>query len=408
MSKPKFLPVDEQLAVLGRGAVDLVEETQLQEKLYRSRKDGRPLTVKVGFDPSAPDLHFGHAVLLNKMKQFQDLGHRVVFLIGDFTGMIGDPSGKKATRPQLTRAEIEENLATYERQVFNVLDRDKTVIDYNSRWLKTLGSEGMIRLAGSYTLARMMEREDFRTRFQNNQPISIHELLYPLCQGYDSVALKADVELGGADQLFNLLVGRDLMKGEGLEPQVILTVPLLVGLDGVEKMSKSLGNAVGLEESAREMYGKAMSIPDELMWDWLLLLTDVPEAEIEERRRQVEADALHPKGVKEELAVNLVTRYHDAEAAAAARREFQEVFSRGGVPEEVAEKELPGGRPLAKALGVLELAASNREAMRLIEQGAVSIDGEKVTEPFHEMAPRAEPYLLKVGKRRFVRVRVRG
>jgi tyrosyl-tRNA synthetase len=407
MPKPAFAPVEEQLALLRRGAVDLVDEGQLASKLARSRETGEPLTVKAGFDPSAPDLHLGHSVLLAKMRQFQRLGHRVVFLLGDFTALIGDPTGKKATRPQLTEAEIEANLATYERQVFRVLDRETTVVDRNSRWLVALGSVGMVRLAGRYTLARMMEREDFRTRFQENRPIHLHELLYPLAQGYDSIALEADVELGGHDQIFNLLVGRTLMKEEGLEPQVVLTVPLLLGTDGVEKMSKSLGNAIGLEEPAREIYGKTLSIPDALMWDWLLLLTDLPEEEIATRRRRVEAGELNAKAVKQELARWLVTRYHGAEPAAAAEREFEEVFAGGGVPDDVPEVTLAAGLPLAKLLAAAGLAASNGEARRLVEQGAVALDGERVADPYRELPARETPYLLKVGKRRFARVTVR-
>ncbi len=399
-----FPPVDEQMALLRRGAVDLVEEAQLADKLERSRQSGEPLLVKAGFDPSTPDLHLGHTVLLRKMKHFQDLGHRVVFLIGDFTGMIGDPSGRKATRPQLTPAEVETNAETYQRQVFKILDPERTEIDYNSRWLSELGSEGMVRLAGRYTLARMMEREDFRSRFESNKPISLHELLYPLVQGYDSIALKADVELGGHDQIFNLLVGRDLMKEEGLEPQVVLTVPLLVGTDGSEKMSKSLGNAVALEDGAGEIYGKTMSIPDRLMWEWMLLLTDLPEEEIEEHRRRSESGKGDPRRLKADLARLLVTAYHGAEAAERAAAEFERVFGGGGVPEEVPELALSGSRTLARLLGEADLAASNREATRLVRQGAVSIDGEKADDPFLEVEPRARPYLIKVGKRRFVRV----
>lgn len=407
MPKPSFPPVEEQLALLERGAVDLVDEEQLAAKLERSRATGKPLTVKAGFDPSAPDLHLGHSVLLGKMRQFQQLGHRVVFLLGDFTALIGDPTGKKATRPQLTEEEIEANLGTYERQVFQVLDREATVVDRNSRWLLELGSVGVVRLAGRYTLARMMEREDFRTRFQENRPIHLHELLYPLAQGYDSIALAADVELGGHDQIFNLLVGRTLMKEQGMEPQVVLTVPLLVGTDGVEKMSKSLGNAIGLEEEPREIYGKTLSIPDSLMWDWLLLLTDIPEEEIAERRRRVEAGELNPKLVKQQLARWLVERYHGAEEAGEAEREFEQVFAGGGVPEDVAETTVEAGLPLAKLLAAAGLAASNGEARRLVDQGAVSIDGEKAGDPYLELAVREEPYLIKVGKRRFARVTLR-
>jgi len=408
MPGPEFLPVDEQMELLRRGAVDLVDEAQLRAKLERSRKTGTPLTVKTGFDPSSPDLHLGHTVLLRKMRHFQQLGHRVVFLIGGFTARIGDPTGKKATRPQLTAEEVAANARTYQRQVFRVLDEGKTVVDDNDRWLGALGSHGMIRLAGRYTLARMMEREDFRTRFQEGRPIHLHELLYPLAQGYDSVVLKADVELGGHDQIFNLLVGRELMKEEGMEPQVVLTVPLLVGLDGHDKMSKSLGNAIAVEDPPREMYGRTMSIPDPLMWDWLLLLTDLPGAGIHDRRARLEAGTLHPKAVKQELARRLVAQYHGEEAAAQAEAEFENVFAGGGVPDDVPEKELAGTFTLTRLLTAAELAPSNGEARRLIEQKAVSIDGERAEDPFLELPSRPEPYLFKVGKRRFARVRLTG
>jgi tyrosyl-tRNA synthetase len=401
-----FLPVAQQMALLERGAVDLVDAAQLRAKLERSLATGEPLTVKTGFDPSTPDLHLGHTVLLRKMKHFQDLGHRVVFLIGDFTAMIGDPTGKKATRPQLSREQVLANAETYKRQVFKLLDPEKTVIDYNSRWLSPLGAEGMIRLAGRYTLARMMEREDFKTRFQSGQPISLHELLYPLAQGYDSVAMKCDVELGGHDQIFNLLVGRDLMREEGLEPQVVLTVPLLVGTDGHEKMSKSLGNAIAVDDSPREIYGRTMSIPDTLMWDWALLLTDLPASEIAARQRAVAAGDLHPKTVKQELARALVTQFHGPQAAVAAQEEFERVFAGGGAPEEVAECALPAGTALQKALVDAGLAPSGNEARRLVQQGAVTIDGERASDAALALAARQEPYLLKVGKRRFARLRI--
>ena len=407
MSKQSFPPVDEQLELLERGVADLVDREQLCAKLERSRETGTPLTVKTGFDPSTPDLHLGHSVLLHKMKHFQDLGHRVVFLIGDFTGMIGDPTGKNTTRPQLTREEVMENAHTYERQVFHILDREATVVDFNSRWLGKLGSDGIIRLAGRYTLARMMERDDFRTRFASNQPISLHELLYPLAQGYDSIALEADVELGGHDQIFNLLVGRDLMKEEGMEPQVVLTVPLLVGLDGAEKMSKSLGNHIALEDPPREYFGKTMSIPDELMWDWYLLLTDLPESEIADRRRRLESGELHPKKVKEDLAAQLTADYHGQEAAESARQEFANVFSGGGLPDEIPLIEIDGPIGLQAALTEAQLAASKSEARRLIQQGAVSIDGERAEDLFLELQTRSEPYLVKVGKRRFAHFRIR-
>ena len=403
---PAFPPVEEQLALLERGAVDLIDRDQLAAKLTRSRETAKPLTVKAGFDASTPDLHLGHGVLLRKMRHFQDLGHRVVFLIGGFTAMIGDPTGKKATRPQLTREQVEANSASYREQVFRILDPEATVVDNNDRWLGALGSDGLIRLAGRYTLARMLEREDFKTRFRAGDPIHIHELLYPLCQGYDSIALEADVELGGHDQIFNLLVGRDLMKDEGLEPQVVLTVPLLVGTDGVEKMSKSLGNAIAFEDPPQEIYGKTMSIPDALMWDWLLLLTDAPAAEIEDRRRRVAAGELHPKEVKQELARRLVADHHGAAAARAAEEEFARVFAAGGVPDEVPEAAVAAGLPLFKQLAAAGLAASNAEARRLVEQGAVTIEGEPAGDPFLQLPARAEGYLVKVGKRRFARLRV--
>jgi tyrosyl-tRNA synthetase len=401
-----FSPVSEQLELLQRGAVDLVDLEQLRAKLERSRATGRPLTVKTGFDPSTPDLHLGHTVLLRKMRHFQLLGHRVIFLIGDFTGMIGDPSGRNATRPQLTREQIEANMETYTRQVFKVLDREATVIDYNSRWLNELGSAGIVKLAGRYTLARMMEREDFRSRFDSNQPISMHELLYPLVQAYDSIALEADVELGGHDQIFNLLVGRNLMKEEGMDPQVVLTVPLLMGTDGVDKMSKSLGNAVAIEDPPGEIYGRILSIPDETMWSWLPLVTDWSEESIAERRRRVEAGELNPKAVKQELARDQVTVYHDAAAAAAAEREFETVFGQGGLPDEIPESSQTGTWQLLKLLARAGLAASNNEARRLVEQGAVEIDGQRADDPFLELAPRGQPYLVKVGKRRFARLRL--
>ena len=407
VGRREFPPVADQMELLTRGAVDLVDEAQLRAKLERSARTGEPLTVKTGFDPSTPDLHLGHTVLLRKMRHFQQLGHRVVFLIGDFTALIGDPTGKKTTRPQLSPEEVEANAQTYQRQVWKVLDERETVVDHNSRWLVALGSVGLVRLAGRYTLARMMEREDFRTRFEQNRPIHLHELLYPLAQGYDSVALKADVELGGHDQIFNLLVGRDLMKEEGLEPQVVLTVPLLVGTDGSEKMSKSLGNSIAVEDPPHEIYGKAMSIPDSLMWDWLLLLTDLSRHEIERRRAAVATGDLHPKRVKQDLALRLVADYHGEEAARQAEAEFAKVFSAGGLPDEVPEHELEGSRTLLKLLSEIGLAPSNAEARRLIEQGAVAVDGARAADPFHELPPRAEPYLLKVGKRRFARIRIR-
>ena len=406
-----FAAVEEQMALLRRGAVDLVSEEDLRRKLERSRRTGKPLAIKTGFDPSSPDLHLGHTVLLRKMRHFQQLGHRVIFLVGDFTAMIGDPTGKKATRPQLMRDEVMENAKTYQEQVFRILDRDATVIRFNSEWLTPMGSEGLVRLAGRWTLARMMEREDFRTRFESHQPISIHELLYPLVQAKDSIEMAkrddvgCDVELGGHDQIFNLLVGRDLMKEEGQEPQVCLTVPLLVGLDGHEKMSKSLGNAIGVTDPPREIYGRTMSIPDDLMWDWLLLLTDVDEQEIRADKRAVASGEKHPKKVKQELARKLVTQFHGRAAAQDAEEEFERIFAGGGTPDEVPELSLAAGL-LVDLLVAAEMVPSKNEARRMIEQGAVSIDGERAGDPRSELEPRDEGYLVKVGKRRFARLRV--
>ena len=398
-----FPPVSEQMDLLLRGAVDVASEDSLRRRLEESRTENRPLLVKTGFDPTAPDLHLGHAVLLRKMAHFQQLGHRVLFLVGDFTAMIGDPTGKKATRPQLSRDEVLANAATYQEQAWKVLDRDRTEILHNSEWLSALGAEGLIRLAGSYTLARMMEREDFRARFENHEPISIHELLYPLTQGYDSVKLEADVELGGHDQLLNLLVGRDLMRARGLEPQIALTVPLLVGTDGVQKMSKSLGNAVTFEDSPREMFGRTMSIPDDLMWDWRLLLTDLDEAEIDRQKAEVESGNASPRDLKADLAHDLVRRFHGLDAADFARAEFDRMFRRGGVPDEIETRLVSASQPLFALIADSGLAGSKAEARRLIQQGAVRIDGEKIDDPYFTLPDRTNA-LLKVGKRRFLQV----
>ena len=403
--------LERQIAYLTKGCVDVIPREELAAKLERSLATGRPLTVKVGFDPSAPDLHLGHTVVIRKMRHFQQLGHKVVFLIGDFTGLIGDPTGKKSTRPQLTEAEIQANAATYKRQIFKLLDPEATVIDFNSRWLGQLGSADWIRLAAKVTVAQMLERDDFRTRYEAQQPIALHEFLYPLAQGYDSVALECDVEMGGTDQLFNLLVGRHLMREHGQEPQVVLTLPLLEGLDGVEKMSKSLGNYVAVEDPPNEMFGKLMSISDDLMWRYWLLLTDRPEDEIEGVRRQVAAGERHPMDVKKELASIVVTEFHSTEAATAARVEFERVFSRGALPEEIPELEvrLDGDRQLlSKVIAAAGLAASNGEARRLIEQGGVKVDGEVERDVRAEVrGDRTEPLLVQVGKRRFARLRLR-
>jgi len=362
-------PSPAAIEILRRGTVDFIEEADLVRKVARG-----PLTVKVGFDPSAPDIHLGHTVVLRKMRHFQDAGHRVVFVVGDFTGMIGDPSGKKATRPQLTRAEVEANAKTYTTQAFRILDEKKTAIEFNSRWLSPLGAEGFIRLASKITVARILERDDFQKRWTARQPIALHELFYPLAQGYDSVALKADVELGGTDQLFNLLVGRDLMREEGLEPQVVMTLPLLVGLDGVEKMSKSLGNAIGIQEPPAEIYGKLMSIPDRLLWSYYELLTDVPARQIAERRHAIESGKENPRDAKADLARIVTAQFHGDDAAARAEEDFRKAFSKGELPEEIEATELPADEPsAARVLVAAGLAASMREARRKIAEGALSV-----------------------------------
>ncbi|HXG58110.1 MAG TPA: tyrosine--tRNA ligase [Thermoanaerobaculia bacterium] len=399
--------LDDQLEYLAKGSVDLIEREDLKAKLAR----GKALTVKVGFDPTAPDIHLGHTVVIRKMKHFQQLGHRVVFLIGDFTGMIGDPTGKKTTRPPLTKEEVLQNAETYQKQVFKILDPVKTEIRFNSEWLGALGSEGMIRLAAKYTLARILERDDFRKRFESRQPIALHELLYPLAQGYDSVALQCDVELGGTDQLFNLLVGRNLMREYALEPQVVMTMPLLEGLDGEEKMSKSLGNYIGISEAPGEIFGKVMSISDELMWKYYTLCTDLTPAEIAKLRSDVESGVLHPMQAKRDLAKSIIRDFHDAEAAEAAEQEFRRVFSERQLPAEIEEKVLPAsGEPqlLSKVLTAAGLAPTNKEAQRLIAQGGVLVDEVKVDNIKHVLdAAAGRSYLLKVGKRRFARIMFR-
>jgi tyrosyl-tRNA synthetase len=393
-----------ELELLKRGAVDLIEEPELAR-----RAEGKRLTVKVGFDPSAPDIHLGHTVVIRKMKHFQDAGHRVVFVVGDFTGMIGDPSGRKSTRPQLTRAEIEANAATYARQAFRILDPEKTSIEFNSSWLSALGAEGFVRLAGKITVARILERDDFQKRWAARQPIALHELLYPLAQGYDSVALKADVELGGTDQLFNLLLGRDLMREQGLEPQIVLTLPLLVGTDGVEKMSKSLGNAIGIEEPPSEIYGKLMSIPDGVMWNYFELLTDLTREEIDGRKRSVEEGRENPRDAKADLARRITAEFHGAEAAARAEEDFRRAYSKGELPAEIETRDASAGEDgtAARALVAVGLASSMREARRKIAEGALRVYGaggeaREVRDPEERLAS-SEPTVLRLG-RRFVRV----
>ncbi len=387
-----------ELDLLRRGTVDFIEEEDLIRKIARG-----PLTVKVGFDPSAPDIHLGHTVVLRKMRHFQDAGHRVVFVVGDFTGMIGDPSGKKSTRPQLSREQIEANARTYTTQAFRILDAKKTAVEFNSRWLSPLGAEGFIRLASKITVARILERDDFQKRWTARQPIALHELFYPLAQGYDSVALKADVELGGTDQLFNLLVGRDLMREEGLEPQVVITLPLLVGLDGVEKMSKSLGNAIGIQEPPAEIYGKLMSIPDKLLWNYYELLTDVPAEEIAARRKRIEAGEENPRNAKADLARIVTAQFHGDKAATRAEEDFRRAFSRGELPEEIEKTEISAGETsAARVLVAAGLAASMREARRKIAEGALAVyeAGEpRVVRDPEERLDSSRDVTLRLGRR---------
>ncbi len=399
-----MLPPAQQIEELRRGAAELLTEADLVRKLER----GRPLRVKAGFDPTAPDLHLGHTVLINKMRQFQQLGHQVIFLIGDFTGMIGDPSGKNATRPRLTPDEVKANAQTYQEQIFRILDPERTVIDFNSRWFSPMTATGLIELAAKYTVARMLERDDFAKRHKSGQPIAVHEFLYPLVQGYDSVALEADVELGGTDQKFNLLVGRQLQPDFGQEPQVVLTMPLLEGTDGVQKMSKSLGNYIGVHESSVEMFGKLMSISDELMWRYFDLLSARPLSEIR-KLRAAAAAGRNPRDLKFELAGEIVDRFHGAGVGAAERERFLARFRDGAVPENIEETPIYCSGDTAKLANVLKdlgLAASASAAYRLIEQGAVRIDGERV-ESRDTALDVGSSYLLQAGKRGIARVSLR-
>ena len=396
---------EEQLKIIRRGTSEIIGEKEFAQLLEKCIKAGRPIRVKAGFDPTAPDLHLGHTVLLRKMKQFQDLGHEVVFLIGDFTGMIGDPTGKSATRKHLTREEVSENAKTYLDQVNKVLDKDKTQVVFNSEWMNKFDAAAMIELAARYTVARMLERDDFENRLAKKLPISIHELLYPLIQGYDSVAMKADVELGGTDQKFNLLVGRDLQRAYGQEPQTIITMPLLEGTDGSQKMSKSLGNSIDLQSHSVDMFGKIMSISDDLMWRYYDLLSGEEEKEISRLRREADAGEMNPKDAKIKLACELVARYHSAELADKAKSEFNNVFRNKKVPEDIPVTKTWGAEPrgICKVLTENSLTASSSEARRLVQQGAVAIDGEKIKDINHELSGNRE-YLIKVGKKRFLKI----
>ncbi len=395
--------VAEALEIITRGAQEILLEAQLVSKL----KKGGVLRIKAGFDPTAPDLHLGHTVLINKLRQFQDLGHEVLFLIGDFTGMIGDPTGKNVTRQPLTHDQVRENAKTYEQQIFKILDPEKTLVVFNSTWMNEMSAADLIQLAARHSVARMLERDDFSKRYASGQTIAIHEFLYPLIQGYDSVALKADVELGGTDQKFNLLVGRQLQEAYGQEPQVVITMPILEGLDGVQKMSKSLANYIGITDPPDEMFGKLMSISDDLMWRYLELLSFRPLSEIQAWRQEVEA-GLNPRDVKVRLAEELVARFHNTAAANKANENFVARFRKGALPDDMPEVELPepeGGLPIANLLKEAGLVSSTSDALRMLKQGAVKIDGEKVSDR-SLVVEAGGPHVYQVGKRRFARVKV--
>ncbi|WP_305829977.1 tyrosine--tRNA ligase [Photobacterium leiognathi] len=392
--------IEQALVEIKRGVDELIPEAELIEKL----KENRPLRIKLGADPTAPDIHLGHTVILNKLRTFQELGHEVTFLIGDFTGMVGDPTGKNVTRPPLTREDVLRNAETYKEQVFKILDPAKTKIAFNSTWLSELGAEGMIRLASNQTVARMLERDDFKKRYTENRPIAIHEFMYPLLQGYDSVAMETDVELGGTDQKFNLLMGRELQKSHGQKPQVVLTMPLLVGLDGVKKMSKSANNYVGIADAPSEMFGKIMSISDDLMWSYFELLSFRPMSEIEQFKADVAAGK-NPRDVKFLLAKEIIARFHSEEEAEAALQEFISRFQKGNLPDEMPEFEFEAGLPIANLLKEAALVNSTSDAMRMIRQGAVKQDGEKVEDT--KLVPAAGNYVFQVGKRKFARVTIK-
>jgi len=396
--------VERQISILADRTVDLHSVHELRGKLERSLAENRPLRVKLGADPSAPDIHLGHVVPLNKLREFQDLGHLVVFIIGDFTGMIGDPSGKSATRPQLTREQVMANAKSYQEQVFKVLDPEKTEIRFNSEWHAPMTFEDVIRLSAHVTVAQILARDDFAKRYAASQPISLVEFLYPLVQAYDSVMIRADVELGGTDQLFNLLLGRELQKTYSQEPQIVMTLPLIEGLDGVNKMSKSLGNYIGVNEPAREIYGKAMSVSDALMWRYFSLILCMPQDEIAEIKKAVETGARHPRDVKDELARKLVAKFHDEAAAAQASDEFKRIFSQNQLPDDVPEVAMAGEKSgIVDLLVNAKLAPSRGEARRLIEQGGVKIDDEKVSD-IHAEIPLKTGMIIRAGKRKFAKI----
>jgi tyrosyl-tRNA synthetase len=400
------MTIDEQLQFLKKGTVDIIRESDLKKKLERSAASGKPLRVKLGLDPTAPDIHIGHTVVIRKLKAFQELGHTVIFLIGDFTGMIGDPSGKNVTRPPLSREEVNANAETYKRQMFKLLDPEKTELRFNGEWMDKFTAADFVKLCAKTTVKQILERDDFDKRLREEKPISLHELLYPLVQGYDSVALEADVELGGTDQKFNLLMGRNLQREVGQEPQVILTTPLLEGLDGVNKMSKSLNNYIGIDETAFSMFGKVMSISDELMWRYFELLTDLSPSEIAHIRSQCDAGAENPRNLKVRLAKLIITDFHTSEAANLAEEDFNRRFVQKEIPDDIEERSIPAGTyDLPNLVVDSGLASSKGEARRLIEQGGVKINGEKVTNTNAEIEIADNDVLIQVGKRRFVRLR---
>jgi tyrosyl-tRNA synthetase len=395
--------LEQSLELINRGA----DEVLLEEGLIEKLKSGKPLIIKAGFDPTAPDLHLGHTVLINKLRQFQDLGHEVCFLIGDFTGMIGDPTGKNVTRQPLTKEQVAENARSYKEQVFKILDEEKTTVVFNSQWMSKMQAADLIKLASNQTVARMLERDDFNKRYTNGQPIAIHEFLYPLIQGYDSVALKADVELGGTDQKFNLLMGRELQKINGQKPQVVITLPILEGLDGVQKMSKSLNNYIAIADTPDDMFGKIMSISDDLMWRYLELLSFRPMSEIEQFKQDVVAGT-NPRDIKFLLAEEIIARFHDQAAASKARQNFIDRFKKGKIPDEMDEYSLTasdGGLGIAYAVKDSRLTSSTGEAIRMIKQGAVKIDGEKISDT-KMLIPAGKTYVIQVGKRKFARVTI--
>lgn len=395
------ISLEDSLALIKRGADEILVEAELVEKL----KKNKPLRIKAGFDPTAPDLHLGHTVLINKLRQFQDLGHEILFLIGDFTGMIGDPTGKSATRPPLTRDDVIENARSYEQQIFKILDPTKTLVLFNSSWMNEMSPADLIQLAAKHTVARMLERDDFSKRYKNGQPIAIHEFLYPLIQGYDSVVMKADVELGGTDQKFNLLVGRELQKHYGQDPQVVLTMPILEGLDGVQKMSKSLNNYIGIDEAPDEMFGKIMSISDELMWRYFELLSFLPEEDIEKFKQDIE-EGINPRDIKFILGEELVARFHSEAEAVQARENFIARFQKGAMPDDIPEIELmtvDGKLAIANLLKEAKLTQSTSESLRMLKQGAVKVDGERVEDKALELMAGSE-HIYQVGKRRFAKV----